>query len=162
VEEWGVTSCLQESLQATGEAFFTHLKSRGRANDPPDCEALDAGGKRIAIEVTELVDGRAIERYKSGRVYDWADWSREKFLSALSKRIADKGERYGKLKDSPYEGGYVVLVYTDEPMLPRETVKAFLDGQAFLCHHGVSRAFLLLSYEPKIGSYPYFDLTLTH
>ncbi len=73
--EWSVTITLLKALEAKGTAFFTRVKSRGRPNDPPDCEALDANGKRIAIEVTELVEGRAIQKYKRGDVYEWADWS---------------------------------------------------------------------------------------
>src|SRR5690349_15183171 len=66
VEEYGVVSALAESRQASGALFFTRLLARGRGNDPPDCEAEDEVGNRIAIEVTELVDAKAINAYKQG------------------------------------------------------------------------------------------------
>lgn len=90
LEEWGVLASLRESLESNGQLFFCDLKLRGRGNDPPDCEAVDANGKRIAIEVTELVDGRAIQAYQNGKVYDWADWTKDRFVSSLAERIAAK------------------------------------------------------------------------
>jgi len=159
--EWGVTNTLRESLEANGEAPFTALKVRRSPNDPPDCEAIDANGKRIAIEVTELVDGRAIQAHKSGRVYDWAEWPRDKFLSALSERIAEKGKRYPLLKDGPYEGGYLVLIHTDEPMLRIGTVREYLKDHLFPRPQGVTRALLLLSYDGDTESYPYVDLPMS-
>lgn len=160
IEEWGVVTTLWESLQRTGESFFDDIKRRGRGNDPPDCEAVDADGKRIAIEVTELVCPEAIQAYKEGRVYDWAQWSKERFIAEVARRIADKGARYGKLKGGPYEGGYVVLIFTDEPMLPIETVREFLGGHVFEKPEGVTRAFLLVSYHPSVQMHPYAELSL--
>ncbi|WP_298017838.1 hypothetical protein [uncultured Castellaniella sp.] len=160
IEEWGVTTELWKSLQATGESFFDDIKRRGRGNDPPDCEAVDYKGNRIAIEVTELVCPDAIRAYNDGRVYDWADWPKKRFIDAIAHRIATKGDRYGKLRGGPYEGGYVVLIFTDEPMLPIATVRKFLDGHVFSRPEGVTRVFLLLSYDPGVQMSPYVELTL--
>ncbi len=160
LEEWGVTNTLRESLQRTEEAFFDDIKLRGRGNDPPDCDAVDSMGNRIAIEVTELVCPDAIRAYKEGRFYDWADWSKDRLVTALEDRIIAKGARYNKLKGGPYEGGYVVLIHTDEPMLPIETVRQFLDGLIFGRPKGVTRAFLLLSYDPALKTCPYIELPL--
>ena len=161
VEEWGVVTELGSALAGHGELFFSELKQRGRGNDPPDCEAVDSSGKRIAIEVTELVDGRAIQRHKSGAVYEFADWTKDGLVSSLAERIAEKGRRYANLKEGPYDGGYVIVIFTDEPMLPIETVKTFLGGHAFRRPDGVTRAFLLLSYDPRTKAYPYVDLDLS-
>ncbi len=66
-EELNVLESLAESMNAEGATFFGSLRVRGRKNDPPDCEALDARGLRAAIEVTDLVDGVAIRKFKGGR-----------------------------------------------------------------------------------------------
>lgn len=160
IEEWGVANLLRESLERSGESFFSGVESRGRPNDPPDCEALDTDGNRVAIEITELVDPDAIQAFKQGAVYAWSDWTKERFLAALSERIATKGERHNKLKGGPYKG-YVIIIFTDEPMLTIEAVKEFLKGHAFGRPHGVTRAFLLLSYDPSTENYPYVDLDLS-
>ncbi|KWA45805.1 hypothetical protein WL27_05345 [Burkholderia multivorans] len=160
IEEWGVVTTLAESLAANGQLFFFDLARRGRDNDPPDCEAVDANGRRVAIEVTELVDERAIQAYKRGAVYEWAEWTRDGFISSLAKRITEKGKRHAILKGAPYDGGYVIVVFTDEPLLPIETVTTFLRDHAFARPAGMTRAFLLLSYDPRTESYPYVELDL--
>jgi hypothetical protein len=160
IEEWGVTTTLWESLQHNKASFFDDIQRRGRGNDPPDCEAVDSEGRRIAIEVTELVCPDAIQAYKEGRVYDWADWPKDRLISGLEHRIATKGARYKKLNGGPYEGGYVVLIFTDEPMLPIATVREFLEGHVFERPEGVTRAFFLLSYDPGVKMCPYVELPL--
>jgi hypothetical protein len=160
IEEWGVATALWKSLQHNRECFFDDIKRRGRGNDPPDCEAVDCAGCRIAIEVTELVCPDAIQAHKEGRVYDWADWPKNRLIAELQLRITTKGARYGKLKDGPYKGGYVVLIFTDEPMLPIATVRQFLDGHVFSRPEGVTNAFLLLSYDPAMKICPYVELSL--
>ncbi|MEO8157998.1 MAG: hypothetical protein ABI648_09395 [Betaproteobacteria bacterium] len=158
LEELGVVRALAESLATDGRLVFNELKSRGRGQDPPDVEGLSQAGHRVAFEVTELVDGRAIEAFKAGRHYDYADWDRNKFLVSLRVRLQSKVDRLPKLKDGPYEGGYVIVIHTDEPALPVETVASFLLGQSFHELSGAVSAFLLLSYDPKAGHCPYFCL----
>lgn len=158
LEELGVISALAESLEADGASFFSSLKRRGRPNDPPDCEALNPNDSRIAIEVTELVDGEAIRAFKDGRIYDWAEWSKDKFLSALAEHVAVKDKRFPHLKEPPYDGGYIVVVHTDEPELSRPTVEGFLNGHRLVRPTYIARAFLVLSYDSAIGRCPYFEL----
>ena len=158
LEEFGVISSLSESLKADGILFFSDLKQRGRPNDPPDCEALDKNGLRIALEVTELVDEDAICAFKQGRVYDWAEWSSDRFISTLAQLVMRKDGRFPDLKGPPYDGGYVVVVHTDEPMLSRSIVEEFLTGCRFNKPSYVNRAFIILSYDPAVKRYPYFEL----
>jgi hypothetical protein len=160
IEEWGVVDSLRESLEINGELFFSDVTFRGRGNDPPDCEAADINHLRIAIEVTELVDSEAIKAYKQKRSYKWESWTKERLISSLSERIATKGVRYATLKGGPYEGGYVIVIHTDESMLSIRTVKSFLDEFTFQKPLGVTRAFLLMSYDPKTKHCPYVELTL--
>ena len=158
LEESGVISSLVESMAADGLSFFENVKSRRRPNDPPDCEATDCNGARVAIEVTELVDGEAIRAFKEGRVYDWAEWTREKFVSSLAERIDAKDKRYLSLKDPPYEGGYIVVVHTDEPELTRLAVQEYLKGHGIPRPEHASRVMLVLSYDPAVQRCPYFEV----
>lgn len=161
LEEWGAVTALHESLVRDGKLFFQAIKRRERGRDPPDCEAIDAGGKRIAIEVSELVSEKAIEAFRIGDSSAWAEWPRAEFLVSLNERLARKSSRKASLKDGPYEGGYVIVIFTDEPMLNLTTVRSYLAGQVFGNLGAVSRAFLLLSYDPAISGYPYFELPLS-
>ncbi len=164
LEEWGVVTSLAESLAAEGRLFFSNLTSRGRPNDPPDCKALNPNGERLAIEVTELVDGEAIRQFKKAqkerRLVDHAEWTREKFLTRLQSRVFEKEKCFPKLKGSPYPGGYIVVVHTDEIGLDLETVSRYLDGYSFTSLRHITRSFLLLSYDPSVERCPYFELRL--
>lgn len=158
LEELGVLTSLAESMQADGALFFGNIRARGRGSDPPDLEALDSEDRRVAFEITELVDGEAIKAYKAGRTYDWADWPQAKFISTIHSLLQSKNDKYYKLKDQPYPGGYVVVIFTDEPELQYPKVKTYLQGQRFLGIGKVSRAFLVLSYNPVVSRYPYYEL----
>lgn len=158
IEEWGVVTCLSESLESEGKKLFSSLKRRGRPNDPPDCEALDNDGNRIAIEVTELVDGKAIQAYKSGAVFEWSDWDKDKFISSVESLLFRKDSRFPELKEPPYDGGYYVVIFTDEPMLDPSTVELYLDGKMFERPKYLTKAFLLVSYDPGVEKCPHYEL----
>jgi hypothetical protein len=146
-------------MQSVGVPFYSKLKSRGRPNDPPDCEGRDADDARVAIEITELVDGGAIHAVKQGgSKLHWRSWTKADFLRELACRIDAKDQRYPNLKEPPYPGGYVIVIHTDEPLLSRNTAQGYLDGHRFLTPKHVSRALLLLSYDPSIQRCPYFEL----
>lgn len=158
LEELSVVEFLVDSMARHGSPQFCCAKSRGRGNDPPDVEAIDSTGARIAIEVTELVDGQAIRASKQGRAVDWTPWDQRKFLARLQELISAKDEKYVQLKDGPYDGGYVVIVFTDEPMLPRRTVEEYLRASRLTRPTHIRDVFLLLSYDPAVASCPYYPL----
>jgi hypothetical protein len=149
----------RESLQHRGETLFDRVSSRGRGNDPPDCEAVGADEAPVAIEVTELVDPDAIVAHKNKRPYEWKDWSREKLQDAVARLLIAKAARRKSLKGGPYSE-YIVLIYTDEPMLAYDTAVTLLDGTRFATSRHIDRAFLLISYDPKVGYCPYVPLRI--
>ena len=158
LEEQGVITSLAESMEIDRKRFFTSIAIRGRGNDPPDLEAKDDSGDSIAFEVTELVDGQAIQAFKSGKLYESAEWSSEKFLSTLAGLLKAKDGRFHKLKGGPYLGGYCVVLFTDEPELQQSIVEKYLRDHRFSGLKNINRAFLLLSYDPTVERCPYFEL----
>jgi hypothetical protein len=160
LEELGVVQYLLESLERAGNVPFTEIASRGRGEDPPDCEARNVSGQRVAIEVTELVNGEAIASFKKGDRYAWASWPREEFLAALTTLIQNKDKRFPKLKGAPYPGGYVVVVHCDESELSAAQVVAFMEGAAGIACSYITQAYMLLSYDPKLECCPHFLLPL--
>jgi hypothetical protein len=157
-EEEAVLAALKASLQKDEALFFGKIQPRGRGNDPPDLEAFDRYERRIAFEITELVDGEAIKAFKSTKRDEPAGWTERKFLDRLGSRLQSKNARFTELKDPPYDGGYVVVVFSDEPDLCAPVVELYLRGQSFTGTGMLTRAFLLLSYDPRLGRYPYFEL----
>lgn len=161
LEEYGIVKIFTESLDDNGQLFFDRnsLRERGRGNDPPDCEATDLFGNNIGIEVTELVDPVAIEKLKKSGVYEWAEWDKPKIIRAIDERLKVK-DRPSKIKGGPY-ANYIIIMHTDEPYLNEIYVNSLLKNVIFEKRKLINRAFLLLSYDPKVKKYPYVELTFS-
>jgi hypothetical protein len=158
LEELGALTSLFESMEKGSALPYSNLRLRGRGSDPPDCEAKDLSGQRVAIEVTELVDGKAIAAFKAGETHEVAEWDKEKFLKRLEELLVQKDGKFPNLKDPPYEGGYAVVVFTDEPLLSAINLEAYLDGHKFKGLKHITEALLLVSYDPSVNRCPYFRL----
>ena len=157
VEERGVLSELVEALEKRGELFFSNPRHRRPGNDPPDCEADDGAGGRVGIEVTELVDPDSIKAARAGEDYDWRDW-RIGLIPALDD-ILRKKDAPTKLKGGPYSE-YVLVIYTDEPWLELEHTRRLLANHVFPVTTLITKAYLLVSYEPSERAYPCIPLNL--
>jgi hypothetical protein len=157
LEEAYVVGHLASSAAESGRPLFQKILARGRPNDPPDVEAIDKEGRRVAIEVTELVDPDAIRAAKNGKPY-WPEWTAESFRSRIRELLQGKARRRPVLKGGPYPGGYVVVIYTDEPELRPDVIASLLTEPFEIT--AVDRAFILLSYEPRTSNYPYFEIPL--
>lgn len=170
IEELGVVQELWASLNASGETFFENFALRGRGNDPPDLEALTLDGAKLAIEVTELVDGQAIKRDKfitkqpgsswQDRLSKAAAWDDASVIDELQRLITEKDGKFSKLLGGPYPGGYCVVIFTDEPDLSPEKLQSTLRGATFLAEN-INRCFLLFGYQPFQQHLTYIDLALT-
>ncbi len=157
VAEWGVVQSLSEAaVSEPGFPLFS-LTRRKPGQDPPDCEAVDSSGQRVAIEVTELVEPRAIEEVKRSGVPGsvMALWERDHFLDRLGELMVTKDRK--SLKGAPWDD-YWILVHTDEPDLDADKVGFWLSDARLPRLVQATRAYLLMSYDPRRGGYPYFRL----
>lgn len=130
------------------------LTSRGN-EDPPDCEAI-LYGRRVGIELTELVDQEAIEKFKKTKfAYDWAEWTRDEFIGRLRQCIERK-DSVASVKGGPYDD-YYLIIYSDEWTVASQNIEEELRGMSFPTRL-ITHALLLLSYDPRTKSYPVFQL----
>ena len=163
ITEIEVMKSFEETMESRSEVLFSRITARGEGMDPPDCEAIDFKQNRVAIEITELVDGEATHKFKlaqkNGHGFDWPEWNKEKFISYVQDRITEKSSRYPKLKGGPYPGGYVIVIYTDEFYITSDMAEGFLEGESFSTTYPCS-AYFMVSYEPKSQTNPYFKLEL--
>ena len=155
VVEWGVATAFAEVAGAETSLEFRHVERRGKGNDPPDCEVVDSSGRRVALEVTELVDGASIQRAKAEASVSWAQWDREALLTRL-QALLDRKDRV-TLKDAPYDE-CIVLIHTAEPALAFDAVEEWLRAHRFTAPTQINRAYLLLSYDPQRKACPYVQL----
>ena len=158
VEEVGVVQSFRESLEHCNEVFFHSYSARGLGNDPPDCEALSNAGDRIAIEVTELVDGESIAAAKANAALDWTPFTKTELTALLNERIAKK-DNPSDVKGGPYQQ-YVLVIYCDDPRVLHYDLIEHVRSYAFLSTRLIDRAFLLFSYSPWEKCCPYIELNL--
>jgi hypothetical protein len=159
LEEWGIVDAFKRSLEKSKAGFFDQVTARGRGNDPPDCEATLFNGRKLGIEVTELVDPEAIMAYKNGDVDQWAEWSREKLINSITKRLKAK-DISKNIKGGPYDI-YVVIIHTAEPILSFDYIYPILSKYIFKYYSIIDRAFLLMSYDQKYKLCPYIELNIS-
>lgn len=158
VEEIGVVQSFHESLEHCGEGFFHSFSARGPGNDPPDCEALSTAGDRIAIEVTELVDGESIAAAKINAPLNWTPFTKSALSRLLSERIAKK-DNPSDVKGGPYKQ-YLLVIYCDDPRVLDYELIEHVRGSRFSSTRLLNRAFLLFSYSPWEKCCPYIELNL--
>lgn len=159
-EEIGVVQSFCESLEQDGKRFFHSYSSRGRGNDPPDCEAVSNDGQRIAIEVTELVDSESIRKAARGGCPNFEPFTKEGLYERLSKLLAEKNVKLSRAKDSPYEQ-CILLIFCDDPRAKDNALLEYVRASSFLATDHIDKAFLLYSYCPWEKCCPYIELNLS-
>ena len=162
LEEYSVAKSFCGSMEKENKSFLesNSVISRGRGNDPPDCEAKDLDGNTIGIEVTELVDPEAIIAFKNNQIYEWADWDKSKLIDAIN-HLLDKKDTADRVKGGPYRK-YILIIYTDEPALDADYIQELLKGYHFAKRHLIGRAFLYIFFDPKSKTYPCIELDFTN
>jgi hypothetical protein len=157
VKESAIVQRLSEALEAAGEPCFVGVEPQ--ESDPPDCVAIASDNRRIAVEVTELVDQKmaAEGQRRPGR---HRDWSSADAISRLQEIIDTKNLKCTGLKAY---ARVLVLIHTDETFLQGyagDEVLAGVREHVFRKPTNIDEAILLVSYDPRVGTYPYVRLTL--
>lgn len=156
--EVGVLDEFANALAHQETLFFYGARHRGEGEDPPDCDAHAGDGTRIGIEITELVDGISIAAARLGKPYDWKDW-KGVLLPALEKLVRRK-DNPRSIKGGPYSQ-YVLVIFSDEPWLERDYLEHIIAKHTFGATQLITKAFLLLSYDPFIRRYPCYKLRVS-
>ena len=157
IKEWDVVCELLRSMHARGDYRYTN-KVESVDDDWPDCVIRDSGGVQVGVEVTELVNQKAIEMCERGKnVYrEWSDQAVREKIAQILKRKDEKahhGDLYGKL---------ILVIHNDEIDLPSFRLFPILDASPFPLTRNIDEAYVICSYEPKLGNapnpYPYITL----
>lgn len=156
--EAGVASTLADYLSAV-EGIEWRLGKHLAPNDPPDVLFTTADGRRIGIEVTELVspEAAAFHRHRKktgeGDPYAYAHWTAETVADALRKTAEKKdGKLFGRHE---FFDEIWLAIATDEPIITLDLAQeALRDCEPAV--QAIDRAFLLLSYHPEAdkGRFP--------
>ena len=148
---------LQNFLVISGEQTSGQLLNVSR--DPPDVLLTTIGGRRIGIEVTELVDSDAVKRHRHRKKrnesieYDWAEWTPTSIATELSRLVDVKDGKLAKAIRSYDE--LLLAIVTDEGMIDETIAREAVALCRPVARH-IRRAFLLVSYQPQsnVAVYP--------
>lgn len=137
----------------------------------PDCLAENCGGT-IGVEVTELVNSKAIKEHKKLPELAVLEsdrfgilnllvpiWDLDTFRKALDEIVRKKDLR---VRDSSLMK-QLLLIVTDEPWLDEATVWKYLTTIRLRRPNHFDHVFLMLSYHPDgdgNGRYPLFEIQL--
>lgn len=121
-------------------------------DDPPDAWAVHERVK-LAIELTEFVDGELVARQQQTGETQWRWWTQEEALRHLYSLI-EKKDHAGFGKGSKYW----LIIHCDEPALNAEILGKYIGHMAVAQPKGIDRCFVLLSYEPRIKGAPLLEV----
>lgn len=134
--------------------------------DPPDV-VLTVAGRRIGIEVTEIIDPNAVKTARflkqkrdgwsakdlATADWPWPEWTDDRLQEAIAAAISIKN---GKLTGAvaAYDELYLAVA-TDEPDIDVDKAARVVAGLEASTSN-IDRAFLLLGYNPGVdkGTYP--------
>jgi len=147
--ESGIVDELLHAMRAHGCIDYRNLGASGE--EWPDVWVQGSDGKRVACEVTALLDKTALH------ISQARSWTATELVDQLQARIRTKGLRS---LGGPKGDKSILLIHTDELTLNAENVAVMLTDVSFEKASTMGRVFLLLSYDPKRGGYRYFELQL--
>ena len=119
----------------------------------PDCLA-EMGGQKIGVEVTEMVDRKAIEEQNP-----MPPWPSAKFREYLNERVQEKDER---VRDSSLSKQFLLIV-TDETYLNEATLSDYLKTFELQQPRHFDGIYVMMSYIPNPsgqGCHPVFEIPL--
>lgn len=126
--------------------------------DPPDCVVVTEGGRRIGVEVTELVD-EATVRANQIAPYRLHPWSTPTTLARLQALI-DRKER--ACADVSGFDELWLVIHTDELWLQTyagDPIWNIVRKHTFESTKAFERHFVLVSYDARVHTYPVVPLT---
>jgi hypothetical protein len=119
--------------------------------DPPDIE-LTSGTDTIGVEITELVNPKALKAQLSGSVTyseELLDYGPDQAKTQIAEIVKEKEEKIGRAIHR-YDAA-ALLIHTDEPMLTSEMFQCYRLSPPSEVYRWV---YLLFSYEPAKNECP--------
>ena len=110
----------------------------------------DGGGALIGLEITELVNGKAIDAQIQGRP-DYFATALAFGVSSAIERLSETVQRKDRKAIKVYArySDYVLLVPCAEPWLSRDNLARAAAAHTWPKTHGIGVAYLMFDYHPS-------------
>jgi hypothetical protein len=119
--------------------------------------AYDQNGKKVAFEVTELVDEKAVKLNKEGNEV-YFDWTPAAVVDAVEEILKKKGFLLYKLERTRFSK-CVLVIHTDEPTISYREYHGVLRNHPFQTVPGIDQAYILFSCDASLKKCPHFQLS---
>ena len=157
--EQTVVSIFDDSMRLLYNVSLEDIKSNPK--DPPDCFAT-IKGRRVSIELVELVDGNALAAAKKpGGIshnipFEEMQWCSGRFFSKICTLIDKKDKKY-QASEKVFD---CLLIYSGEPWLYPKDVQAWLRETNIAVRQSFRSVYFLMTYDPGYNQkhYPAFRL----
>ncbi|WP_211824071.1 VOC family protein [Kistimonas asteriae] len=124
-----------------------------RAFDADRLSAWSFGGGKPLFTVTKPFD-ESEATVGNGVMVALAASSQEDVDKLHAKALALGGTSEG----GPYPAGYALVIFTDEPLLDKDTVSDYLQDCEPPCSDDLSSIYFLISYDPEMECCPFFQI----
>jgi len=155
----GEASIAQEFVPSLERILGISVDRVVNGDDPPDIVFEVNDIRKFAIELTELVNPKAITAQinKDDALYaaECLNWDSTNTCERIESLLGKKQSVAEKIAIS-YER-YTVLIHTDETMLTSYQVSRFVSGHKWPEYSNIDDAYVICSYEPGNG-YPVIKL----
>lgn len=145
-KELGITNDFIVQIEKLENITFSNY---GLGDDPPDIVLERDDGTKVGMEITELVNQKAIEKdIKRDPTYveEYLSWDREKTINNISSIIQKKDNLCDRVA-MLYEE-IILLIHTDEPRLDSDTLKSYIRDTDWPTTKSVKKVYILVAYEP--------------
>jgi hypothetical protein len=150
IKEIGIGQDFFQKLEELTGEYLVGIKN---AEDPPDVIIKTNSGRCIGVEITELVDRKAIEyqikndqRYAERIVH----WSRENTIQKITEIIENKDKLCRSIP--LHYDLLVLLIFTDEPRLTSDALNQYVEGHHWVETENIEEIYILTGYEAKYNT----------
>ena len=157
-KELGVVEELLKAMELSGEKRFQSPRYGPSANHAPDCVVLNQNDELVAIEVCEMVSGKAIQcniGVKDAKDAVYCDWLPEHVTEEVGNILLRKDNV--NYIGGPYSN-IVVVIHSDETVVVHSTCAAALESRIYDKPNKINEAYFLFSYDPEFNYCPYVKL----
>ena len=145
--EQAVVSIFADTMSYLCDVSLENIKSNPQ--DPPDCFAM-IEGRRVHIELTELVDGNALAAAKKiggishNITFEEMQWSSGRFFSEVCTLIDKKDKKY-RVSEKAFD---CLLIYSGELWLYPKDVQFWLRETSIAVRESFRSVYFLMTYDP--------------
>lgn len=150
IKEIGIATDFFVQLEKISDDRLVEIEN---AEDPPDAKVITQNNEVIGIELTEIVNEKAIEHQIKGDsryVNEVLKWNKDNTIQEIES-IINKKNRLCENVPEVYERK-VLLIFTDEPRLESHKIEEYIQGHTWPEANNFDEIYILTGYEPKVGS----------